>query len=509
MSFRFNEQLFRDPSFNYKVRSKLTAVLSKALGTSAAAGVPSAQSVRGSCVGDDRAHRAGAMKPSDILKSDVKINMVDFPTVPQVEILDLDITTQPRSLVKGICKLSCRDAKIQLETVIEANLMMVVLGDSPEFVTPQLVENSSFKVPITMTFSNVRLEAITNIFMRNYGVSISFNDVSLDFDFDCSIKILQTTIEKRLKESMHTLFKEVLPSVIFNTSQNWFHNNAANSPAENLAKTVQGLTEQTAPCVTFDETDFAELSPKNMLRLSTIVSSRHTLSLHGTSELHKMANITGCLEKQNLYRFISRMPSLTNYYMPYYRLSRINYSQTGNKDNLLPEVVLRERKYDLTTIIDIQNKLYERSYTDDSKDSVKTPRRRVIKLGKKKRQNDDTVKQTMQRTPAPTALMKIPTTPLTSRYSSPEAVQGHFPKSCTPELTRPLYGDLPLEELIIPKAKEKITPPRRISSPSVTNSIYYVGISNSTGHKWGSQHYQPHKQTVSPTVSPPPYTVAH
>ncbi|SMN18065.1 similar to Saccharomyces cerevisiae YGL219C MDM34 Mitochondrial component of the ERMES complex [Maudiozyma saulgeensis] len=420
MSFKFNEDVFRDNSFNEKIKEKLTAALNKGFHSD-----PNSKSSSNlsdlnqyDIINDSNKHK----EKSDILKSKIIVKSTNFPTIPKFEILDLDINTQPRSLVKGICKIIVKDAMVQLQTVIESNLLLVNMKNSPTFIKPKLIENNSLEIPIIMTFNQISLEAISNVFVKNNSLSISFNDVNLDFNFDCSIKILQNTIEKRLKDSMHLLFKDVLPTVLFNMSQSWFTNNHNTTHNINYIETPipesttttptklfdesnlknKGITS--LPKTIFDEVDLQELSPKNMIRLSTIVSSRHTLSLHGTSGLHSMASIPGCLEKQNLYRFISRMPSLSNYYSAYRippnsdttknsdKINCINSNHYSHDNNCLPERVLREKKYDLNQIIDIQNKLYERSTADENE----KPKRRTIKLNKKhkkKQENNQVIRQ--------------------------------------------------------------------------------------------------------------------
>ncbi|EJS43835.1 mdm34p [Saccharomyces arboricola H-6] len=354
MSFRFNEDVFGDNSFNERIREKLSTALN-----------------------------SPSKKKLDILKSGITVQKVDFPTIPQLEILDLDIITQPRSLAKGICKISCKDAMLRIQTVIESNLLLINEQDTPSFTTPRLINNGSFTIPITMTFSAIELEAITNIFVKNPGIGISFNDVDLDFKFDCSIKILQSTIERRLKESMHVVFKDVLPSLIFNTSQNWFTSHGEGTSTIPNKRDHHHQQTTMSRNVILDGSDFQDLSPINMLRLSSIVSSRSTLSLHSTV-MNSLSAIPGYLERQNLYRFISRMPSLNNYYsspsLPQSKASNISPSQLVKpfycSHNLLPKAVLDSSQYELPTITKIQSRLFDRSNSND--DNAK-PRRRKIK----------------------------------------------------------------------------------------------------------------------------------
>lgn len=452
MSFKFNEDVFRDNSFNEKIKEKLSSALNKNF-------------------------NSRNQEKFNILKSEIIVTKTNFPTIPKFEILDLDINTQPRSLVKGICKIIIKDAMVQLQTVIESNLLLVNMKDTPIFIKPNLIVNNSLRIPITMTFKGISLEAISNIFVKNNSLSISFNDVNLDFKFDCSINILQNTIEKRLKDSMHLLFKEVLPTVLFNMSQSWFTNNhtePSNIPIDSSSQVLE-TNNTVTPRIIFDDSDLIELSPKNMIRLSTIVSSRHTLSLHGTSSLHSMASIPGCLEKQNLYRFISRMPSLSNYYSAYRNIPTITESNTmqySNDNNYLPERVLKEKKYDLNQIIDIQNKLYERSTADENE----KPKRRTIKLNKKKKN---------QKQKKPEII----------RQSTPIFEKLNLPKMDEDEIIPVIDQSTPLLH------KEKSIHPQKINSiRTKSKRISFVGINNvyNNGWKWGNED----NTTVLP---PPPY----
>lgn len=384
MSFRFNKETFENNSFNEQIRQKLTKALNPVNGTSAS--------------GSDSIQESSETKSTpDILKSGITVRKVNFPTIPQLEILDLDVSSQAKSLLKGICKISCKDAMLQITTEIEANLLLLYAKTSPSFTTPRLISNDSFIVPITMTFNCIQLEAITNIFVKSTGVGISFNDVNLDFKFECSIKLLQSSIEKRLKDSMEAVFKDVLPSVIFNMSQRWFTHGESTLPISETAATVPPLVR--SPKTILDDSDLLDLSPASMLRLSTLVSSRQSLSLNPTM-MNTISTIPGCLERQNLHRFDSRIPSLNNYYPNVDGLeqddvevklmgrSSSNHILPSNayrqQRNTLPQHVVDQQTFDLKTIATIQSRIYERRGGNDLEELG--IRRRKIKLGKKRAQ---------------------------------------------------------------------------------------------------------------------------
>lgn len=405
MSFRFNEQTFKDNSFNERMKEKLTKAFNS-----------HSNSSEGKT--DNEGGLSNKSSKLDILKSAIIVRNVCFPTIPEFEILDLDISAPPRSLAKGICKISCKDAMLEIQTEIESNLLLLYIDNSPSFTTPDMICNDSFTIPITMTFSKIQLEAITNLFVKNSGISISFNDVELDFHFDCSIKILQSSIAKRLKNSMQLVFKDVLPRVIFSMSQCWFtqETNAHSYETSNDMHPNSSQLQLPGPRIILDETDLQDLSPANMLRLSTLISSRQTLSLH-SNVVSTLPTTPGCLERQNLHRFNSRIPSLSNYYknslqdnkksiisrnnlIPLNRQSTDSITTTTGRyckenHNLLPSEVLNDKSYELNKIIAIQTRIYERS-----EDHI-SPRRRKIKIKNNKNKKRET-------TPADTTLNIIP-----------------------------------------------------------------------------------------------------
>ncbi|CDO91730.1 unnamed protein product [Kluyveromyces dobzhanskii CBS 2104] len=379
MSFKFNNGTFEDNTFNEQIRDRLT----RALNPSRFENSESA----GSQDGKDSLKRS---KKLDILKSGITVRQVDFRTIPQLEILDLDVSAQSKSLLKGICKISCKDAMIQITTEIEANLLLLYQGVSPEFTTPKLISNDSFTVPITMTFDHIELEAISNIFVKNTGVGISFNDVNLDFRFECSMKLLQTSIEKRLKNSMQTIFKDVLPSVIFNMSQRWFTHGPDVVEDHSLIAPNSSSSELT-PMTILDTSDLQDLSPATMLRLSTLISSRQSLALNPILP-NSVATIPGCVERQNLRRFSSRIPSLNNHYaqevIKHCTSKSMSTRESSNSiivnhfasdfiENSLPAEVLQKGSYNIREIANIQQRIYERNNEEN------VIRRRRIKLGRR------------------------------------------------------------------------------------------------------------------------------
>lgn len=522
MSFRFNESLFQDEQFNEKLKTNLTEVLTKSLVKNNSSTTITTDdfynnnTALGSYynVNNTSTNKTTTTRSPNFLKDEIKITKVKFPEIPQVEILDMDITTEPRSLIKTIGNISCSNAFIQLETVIESNLLMSTMQTAPNFITPQLIENNSFKIPITMTFSNIQLEAITNVFVRNHGISISFNDVSLDFKFDCSIKLLQNTIEKRLKSSIATIFKEVLPTAIFNTSQTWLNHklqsrkNSAtptNKNTPNNTTTTNDDDDDLKPenKIILDENDLQDISMENMSRLTSIISSRYTLSLHGTDHLtshynpNNFINFSGCLERQNLYRFISTMPSLQNFYQTNSNLginqdnhiethhinnNKIQCTSNNENENYLPQHVLDSGNFQLNDIINIQNKLFERNYHNSNNNNNLQPKRRTVKLKKllHKKQNEiKTIKEVAtpiipKEQPVVKEEVRVPEQkPVETKLTSKMKQVNKFVESIL---------DNPLILKPTTNYTKKLESP--IPSPSLTKSMGFAGL-NPYNSFWG------------------------
>ncbi|CAR24672.1 ERMES complex subunit MDM34 [Lachancea thermotolerans CBS 6340] len=473
MSFRFNKGAFEDNSFNEQIREALTSALnSKTQSSSQTAPA----NTTNSAATDEVKQETRGPKRLDILKSGISVSKVNFPSTPQLEILDLDVSAQSRSLLKGICKVSCKNAMLEINTEIEANLLLLYTNDGPSFTTPRLISNDSFTVPITMTFNQIELEAITNIFVKNNSVGISFNDVNLDFDFDCSIKLLQSSIEKRLKGSMETVFKEVLPSVIFSMSQRWFTHgeSTCNSASDDKSAGRQVENHSHTPRTILEDCDLEDLSPANMLRLSTLVSSRQSLSLNPTA-MNTLSTIPGCLERQNLHRFNSRIPALSNFYPDFYEVESPHLKAFGRSvstnvissgklehHNALPQRVLDERSYDLKTIASVQSRIFERSSGDGT-----AIRRRKIKMGKKSK-SKKAQSQDIENS-SPTVVMPSSPSLEPSAVSTPEALHSPQPTTAvqSPELLAENSESVSIPALILPTQADHYTLPVKTSAPKL------------------------------------------
>ena len=396
MSFRFNDETFQGHNFHEEFRKMLQTSLNRY----------SAKSGENTNNGRDG---FTGMSTHNILHHGIEVKKIEFNSIPRLEILDLDVSGQSKSLLRGICKMSCENILLEIQADIESNLLVLSTSMSPSFTTPSIVCNDSFTLPITMTFKDLRMETITNIFVTSSGMSVYFNDVSLNFQFASSMKLLQSSIEKRLKKAIQHAFKDVLPGVIFSSSKSWFSNHLLGliqSPAtaklsydpleSDESNNRLGVHDNVDPDYMFENINLCALSPGNMLKLSTLVASRQTLSLHLIVG-NEGCSIAGCLERQYIQNYTSRFPSLTNLY-------HINNEERGaspgliesnvilkNKANILPVAVLENSEYDISQIISIQNSIYERDIDDHS--SLKRRKIRIKTNSKYKNKNKNKIEE--------------------------------------------------------------------------------------------------------------------
>ncbi|SSD60606.1 uncharacterized protein SCODWIG_02367 [Saccharomycodes ludwigii] len=360
MSFKFNNEIFENKDFNKIIKEKLNkAYQTKRNNTNSSS-------------------TNGTNSGSNILKNGITVTNVDFPTPPSLEILDLALV--PKSVLKGIAKVLLSNATIEISTTIEANLLLLYTNNStPDFISPDIVCNDSFTVPINMTFSNIHLEAISNISMdrsgnsgsQGTGLGVSFNDVNLDFDFYCSIKLLQSSIERRLKQAMDSVFKDVLPSVIFNSTMKLFSKKNGITGKKNKRSIINGSNNSdniSAAVTLINSFELEDLSPVTLLKLSTMVSSRNSLSLLPS----KKAQV-GCLERPNLYKYIMLNKNNSQHLSTCFGKNSTT-ADSSRTDNLLPNNIDLSVE-NIIKIADLQTSIYKRA---GKRHNNKVRRRKIV-----------------------------------------------------------------------------------------------------------------------------------
>ncbi|ODV89819.1 hypothetical protein CANCADRAFT_13309, partial [Tortispora caseinolytica NRRL Y-17796] len=193
MSFQFNWHSFTEANFYSKARALLTEALNN-----------------------------GSMPP--IIVDKVSVSDFDLgSTPPHLEILEIgDFSADS---FHGIFKLNyAGDARLSLQTKIEANPLQVHYQSVPEFAGPRfLAASSSLTMPLILTLSEFRLNGIVVfVYSRAKGLTIVFpNDVlesikvSSTFDFIPSIaRYLQAEIENRLR----LFFRDDFPIIMHKIS---------------------------------------------------------------------------------------------------------------------------------------------------------------------------------------------------------------------------------------------------------------------------------------------------
>ncbi|KAK7205484.1 hypothetical protein BZA70DRAFT_160016 [Myxozyma melibiosi] len=263
MSFQFNWPFSTEDNFYPKVTSLLTDALNK-----------------------------GAKPP--IIVDDIIVKDLNFGTKPpELEILEIGDLADDR--FRGVFKLTYNgNAFMTLQTLIEANPLNIYSHLTPSFTNPKfLAANSSLKIPLTITLSDIKLSGIVIlVFSKAKGATLVFRNDPLESiktssTFD-SIPAIARLIQSQIENQLRLLFREELPAIIHKLSQRWTPNgNAAvatnaKSSAEKDAKNGGSPSSPRVKPVTLAEVnpDLPMLSPTNMVQLNLLGQAQQTLSLH-------------------------------------------------------------------------------------------------------------------------------------------------------------------------------------------------------------------------------------
>ncbi|GMM34321.1 ERMES complex subunit [Saccharomycopsis crataegensis] len=324
-------------------------------------------------------------KPS-ILASDIEIQDLHFGNnAPIVEILEIgDLDTDK---FRGIFKIKyAGDSYINLATKIQANPMNIFHNNSlakySDFILPELgMVNQKFEIPINLKLSKIMLSGIIIIvFNKSKGLTLVFKndpleniDVSSTFDAIPAVrKFLQIQIENQIRD----LFREILPNVLYKVSQRWtnnIHSQLLNGGSNKVNK------ENDKKVVLFSDInpDGPDLSPGNLLRLSTLSGSRQSLSLGipkikdfiQRSTIEKFINVHNRIKNQNSF-FLFNNHKYANG-LPIELFAASNGDMTHDYSSI-EKAIVDVSKY--------QSINYNNKNQTNNK-HVKKPRRRVIKLG--------------------------------------------------------------------------------------------------------------------------------
>jgi distribution and morphology protein 34 len=334
-------------------------------------------------------------KPDIIVDKIVVQDLSLGDVAPNLEILEIGDLADDR--FRGIFKLNYSgNGSITLATKIQANPLNVYTQNSPQFSLPRFVgASSSLAMPLNLTLSQIEMSGIIIlVFSKAKGLTLVFrNDplesikVSSTFDALPGIaRFLQVQIENQIR----ALFREELPAILHKLSHRWTPSGATPTPA----------VSPRLPCspklkpITLMEIsqDLPDFSPSNMLKLEALCASQKTLNL-----------------------FTPSIPQAA------YR-SNLELFEDAKKDPGVQSLVGDD---DLCDIIRVQKA--------HARNSSIIPRRRVIKINRKKGESQPTkgiASMVMEKQPLASVLSSVRSEPI------PVSVQKE--EEPTPQSTRTL-----------------------------------------------------------------------
>lgn len=313
-------------------------------------------------------------KRPHILSSEIKIAELTFgKQSPSFEVLEVGDLANDR--FRGIFKLKYDgDANITLNTNIQANLLNIYEQNSQdlqdEFALPNFkLASQPFSLPLNVNLSNIKLSGIiVVVFSKLKGLTLVFkNDplenIKVSSTFD-NVPVIAKFLQKQIENHIRDLFRDILPSVLHKLSQKWTTNNLISQLHSkiNEQNSEELLNKERVSIFEVNPSE-PELSPANMLKLSTLTTSRQSFRL-SIPPLHDV------IERPSLYKFDMKA-------------SLGNHLELGSK-NIPIEVFSKNAddfqiKTTLSTISRIQSKYYS-----NEKNNHKV-KRRSIKLNSKKK----------------------------------------------------------------------------------------------------------------------------
>lgn len=305
-------------------------------------------------------------KRPHILSSEIQIKDLEFGSnAPIIEILEIGDLANDK--FRGIFKLKYDgDAQITLRTSIQANLLNIYESNSKEldggFATPKFPFSSQpFSIPLFVSLSNIRLSGIIIVvFSKVKGLTLVFkNDplenIKVSSSFD-NVQVIEKFLQNKIEHQIRDLFRDILPSVLHKVSQRWTTSNLINEVHSKLNNNNNNVERLSIFEINPSE---PEISPANMLKLSTLNTSRQSFRL-------SVLPFPDVIERSTI-----------NKYEHSNSIGNIKSSKTipieiltKNKGSKLDETLIQITK--------IQSKIYT---NENSKTKLK---KRCIKLGKQK-----------------------------------------------------------------------------------------------------------------------------
>ncbi|CCG21585.1 Mdm34 transcription factor [Candida orthopsilosis Co 90-125] len=381
-------------------------------------------------------------KSPNILASNITIKDLNFGKVaPDFEILEIGELDKDR--FRGIFKINYHgDFHLTLHTQVQANPLNIYYSNSLEtevnyegvqmyndednsFVTPQFVmANEQFAIPLDLKLSDIKINGIGIIvFSKSKGLTLVFRNDPLDSikvssTFD-TVQVLANFLQKQIESQIRDLFRETLPTLIHQLSlkylsldnhMNEFKSKLAANATPTTSTTTQ--TSDTDASMAFstpaykmlenDEDVSLVYSTKHLQKTLEFFKSRETMSLRVPKFKH-------IIQRSHMDKFDKNYPNLLNSlsvnnsdvrkYISSVPQALIagghNNSNSGssNGNNGIPINILLDESFNKkdSLLKDISS-IQANNYYKYAKDAPIKPKRRVIKLGgkKKKQQKEET-----------------------------------------------------------------------------------------------------------------------
>lgn len=302
-------------------------------------------------------------KRPQILSSDIRVTDLNFGnTPPSFEVLEVgDLDTDK---FRGIFKLKYDgDSSITLSTNIQANLLKiqerVVHEQGGDFALPKFtLASQPFSIPLFLKLSNIRLSGIiVVVFSKVKGLTLVFkNDplenIKVSSSFD-NVQVIEKFLQNKIENQIRDLFRDILPGVLHKVSQRW---TTSNIISQLHTKMQEHPVDGERVSIFEVNPEEPELSPANMLRLSTLNRSRQSFRL-------SVPPFPDVIERPALSKFDAQLT-------------------LGKSKNIPIDVITNNTGYQLDDTLSRLTKIQTKNFLNE-KNSVPV-KRRSLKLGKKK-----------------------------------------------------------------------------------------------------------------------------
>ncbi|CAK9440279.1 uncharacterized protein LODBEIA_P43790 [Lodderomyces beijingensis] len=356
-------------------------------------------------------------KRPNILASNITIKDLNFgQAAPDFEILEIGELDKDR--FRGIFKINYSgDFHLTLHTQVQANPLNIYYSNSLErevangdlqFVTPRFgLSNEKFAIPLDLKLSDIQISGIGIIvFSKSKGLTLVFRNDPLDSikvssTFD-TVQVLANFLQKQIESQIRDLFRETLPTLIHQLSLKYLSlDNNMSELRTRLAANITSSDNTTLPLKILDggdKEDFSMIySSKNLRKNLQLFKSRENMSLH-------IPKLKFVVQRTHMDKFKKNYPNLLNS-LAIDNAELQKFVQKPNSNNGVPIDIFETQSYQKTDgILKDISSIQATNFYKFAKDPTK-PKRRVIKLGKKK----SLKQQPRPETPAPATSTSVST----------------------------------------------------------------------------------------------------